>query len=119
MNEFVNYLNEVFAEFGHIRVRRMFGGYGIYGDDVMFALVVDNTLYLKADESTMGSFASKDLNQFEYERSGKQVRLSYYLAPEEILDNPEAAARWAKNAYDAALRARSRSTRGRKQRPQA
>ena len=52
MSEFVEYLNEVFAEFGAIQSKKMFGGYGIYHDGVMFALVSDDTLYLKADETT-------------------------------------------------------------------
>jgi len=49
MSEFVEYLNEVFADFGVIRYRKMFGGYGIYHNDLMFGLVADDQLYLKTD----------------------------------------------------------------------
>ncbi len=81
----------------------MFGGYGIYHNGIMFALVADNTLYLKADESTKNLFESKDLPQFEYERKDKTIKMSYYLAPDEIFDDREEAAIWASHAYEAAV----------------
>jgi DNA transformation protein len=102
-NEFIELLKEVFEEFGPIEARSMFGGYGIYHDSVMFALVADNTLYLKANDSTKSHFESRDLPQFEYERKDKTVKMSYYLAPDEIFDDREEAAIWASYAYEAAL----------------
>ena len=107
MSEFVEYLHEVFEQFGQIQARRMFGGYGIYHDGLMFGLVVDDSLYLKTDETTAEEFRSRGLEHFSYEKGGKLVKLSYYLAPEEVVDNPRAAALWARRAYEAALRARS------------
>jgi len=109
MSEFVEYLKEVFEQFGHIHSRKMFGGYGIYHDGVMFGLVADDTLYLKADETTAEYFETKGLDQFEYDKGDKTVRMSYYLAPEEIFDSPEDAAHWARRAYEAAFRAKSRT----------
>ena len=111
MSEFVEYLKEVFEKFGTIHARKMIGGYGIYHDGVMFGLVANDTLYLKADEKTAGYFESRGLGQFEYDKGGKIVKMSYYLAPEEILDNPEDASLWAKRACDVALRAKSRTKR--------
>ena len=46
---FKEFLEELFAPIGGVTVRRMFGGLGIFKDGVMFALVVDDVLYLKAD----------------------------------------------------------------------
>ena len=111
MSEFIDYIVELLEPFGHIHARRMFGGYGIYYDGVMFGLVSDDTLYLKADDSTSKYFESRGLGQFEYDKGGKIVKMSYYLAPEEVLDNPEDAALWAQRAYEAALRAKSRANR--------
>ena len=39
MDEFVDYLREVFELFGPIRARKMFSGYGIYHNGLMFGLV--------------------------------------------------------------------------------
>jgi len=109
VSEFVDYLKEVFEQFGPVHARRMFGGYGIYHDGVMFGLVADDTLYLKADETTAEYFELRGLGQFEYDKGDKIVRMSYYLAPEEIFDNPEDAALWARRAYEVAFRAKRNS----------
>ena len=106
MSEFVEYLTEVFEPFGQIRSRRMFGGHGLYYDGIMFGLVADDTLYLKADKDSQAFFTDKGLGPFEYNKAGKTVKMSYYLAPEEIFDNPEAATLWARRAWEAAYRAK-------------
>lgn len=106
MSEYTDYLREVFAQFGPIQARRMFGGHGIFHEGLMFALVSDETLYLKADDQCRGPFEEAGLPPFEYDKQGKRVTLSYYQAPEDILEDPEAAAEWAKRSFEAALRAR-------------
>ena len=85
----------------------MFGGYGIYHDGVMFGLVADDTLYLKVDDSSKQQFIDKDLTAFEYDKGNKKVQMSYYLAPEEIYDDPDEANYWAKLAYQAALNSKT------------
>lgn len=86
----------------------MFGGYGIYHDGLMFALVTDDTLYLKADETTKQQFIDKNLTPFEYDKGNKTIQMSYYLAPEEIYDDPEEAVYWAKLAWQVALSSKSK-----------
>ncbi|MBT8122017.1 MAG: TfoX/Sxy family protein [Gammaproteobacteria bacterium] len=108
MSEFTAYLHEVFTLFGPVNVRKMFGGYGIYHDGVMFGLVADDTLYLKADADSRDQFLARGLGPFEYEKNGKRVAMSYYLAPEEILEDPKAARAWAKQSWKVAWRARSK-----------
>ena len=106
MGEFIAYLQDVFSKFGNIVSKRMFGGYGVYHDEVMFGLVVDDTLYLKADEENIHFFAERDLPPFEYSRSGKMVKLSYYQAPDELFDDADEAKKWADHSFAAALRAK-------------
>jgi DNA transformation protein and related proteins len=106
MGEFVDYLTEIFHQFGEIRARRMFGGYGIYHDDLMFGLVADDVLYLKTDNESAELFENKNLSQFEFVKNGKTMKMSYYMAPEEIFDDPDVAKEWADHAYNAALRSR-------------
>ncbi len=107
MSEFVDYLKEIFAGLGSVSSRKMFGGHGIYHGGVMFGLVAHDTLYLKADKETAPEFEAKGLTQFEYSKGNKLVKMSYYLAPEEALENPDDAEYWARLAYAAALRAKS------------
>ncbi|OAM52199.1 transcriptional regulator [Methylovorus sp. MM2] len=104
MTEFTDYLSEVFRQFGAVRVRKMFGGYGLYHDGVMFGLIADEVLYLKADVSIAHYFEAKHLGQFEYKREDKIVKLSYYLAPEEIYDDADEAETWARRSFQVAFR---------------
>ncbi len=99
---FVEFLHEAFEEFGPVEARKMFGGYGIYHDGLMFGLVENDILYLKADESTKKYFESENLPQFQYKRKSKMVKMSYYRAPDEIYDDKTEAAVWARRAYESA-----------------
>ena len=105
MSEFVEYLHEVLADFGAIRTRKMFGGYGIYHNDLMFGLVADDQLYLKTDAVNINAFEERGLGPFEFFANNKVAKMSYYLAPEEIFDDPDDAKKWAELGYQAALRA--------------
>ncbi len=107
MSEYTDYLTEVFERFGPVTARKMFGGYGLYHDGLMFALVAGDVLYLKADAENAERFRERGLGPFEYDKGGRLVATSYFQAPDEIMDNREAAAEWARRSFDAALRARA------------
>ena len=104
MSEYVEYLKEVFCEFGSIQPRRMFGGYGIFYKGLMFGLVADDMLYLKADQTNAHYFTERELEQFSYEKQGKVFKMSYYMAPEDIFDDLEEAKHWAERSFAAARR---------------
>ena len=108
MTEFTDYLQEVFEYFGPVNARRMFGGYGIYHKGVMFALVEDDILYLKADDSIAENFITRGLGQFEYAKGEKMIRLSYYQAPEELLEDRDMACEWARKSYKIALESKKK-----------
>lgn len=108
MREFATHLQDIFRRFGPVEVRRMFGGLGVWREGLMFALVVDDTLYLKADEALAAELAALGRRPFEYSRAGRRVTIgSFWQAPDEVLEDADAAARWGRRAYDAALRAAS------------
>jgi DNA transformation protein and related proteins len=45
------FVRDLLSGFGPVTIRNMFGGAGIYADGVMFAILVDDTLYLNADRA--------------------------------------------------------------------
>ena len=104
-NEFIAFLLELMEPLGSVEAKSMFGGFGVYRHGLMFGLVSQDTLYLKADEVNRGEFEEKGLPRFTYERKGKALSMSYYQAPPEAMDNAEALCGWAQKAYDAAIRA--------------
>lgn len=106
MSDYVEFLKEVFEQFGPIHPRRMFGGYGLFHKGLMFGLVADDVLYLKADEMLSPFFEERELEPFQYEKHGKTFKMSYYMAPEEIFEDPAEAKGWALRSYEAAVRAK-------------
>jgi DNA transformation protein len=108
VNEFVEHVLEMLEPAGNVRAKRMFGGYGIYRDDLIFGLVAGDVLYLKTDEQSVGLFRERGIAPFVYVKQGEPTQTSYYAAPEEMLDDPEEAARWLAIACEAALRFRNR-----------
>ena len=102
--EFVDYLLDLMQTVGPVTARRMFGGYGIFLDGLMFALVADSTLYLKADAQNADAFTAQGLEAFTYSRQGKPFRMSYFQAPEACLEDVDEMNLWANRAYEAALR---------------
>lgn len=93
---------------GPVRSRRMFGGHGIFMDDVMFALIARGELYFKADEETLPAFREAGSRPFTYNRNGREVSLSYWRAPEGVLTDMAALAPWAERALDSARRAKAK-----------
>ena len=106
--EFAAYVVELMQSIGPVRARRMFGGHGIFLDGLMFGLIADSVLYLKADKETEIEFKARGLEAFTYNKKGKEYKMSYYQAPEEALEDGEEMNSWATRAYGAALRAASR-----------
>lgn len=91
---YLDMLCELLAPLGAIRVKRMFGGAGLYADDVMFALIDDETLYFKADASTRARHEAEGLGPFVYEGKTRPVEMSYWRAPDRLYDEPEEMLDW-------------------------
>ncbi len=101
---FAGYLREVFADFGEIRMRAMFGGQGLYHEGTIIGIVIDDALYLKVDALTQPAFEAAGCAPFVYELKRKALQMSYWSVPAEALDSPQAMLPWARRAFDAALR---------------
>ncbi len=86
------------------RARAMFGGWGLFLDDVMFGLIARERLYLKVDAETEPRFAAAGAEAFTYLRRGKRVAWSYWEAP----FGGGALLPWAELGLDAARRARAK-----------
>lgn len=105
-SEFIDSLHDVFSTLQPVTTRRMFGGTGLFHSGLMFAIVIDDLLYLKADKETSQQFIHEGCEPFTYSRQGKQVALQYYSAPDCIYDDSDDAALWAQLAFSSALRCR-------------
>ncbi len=101
------FLNEVLGRLAPIgaRGRSMFGGFGIYVDDVMMALIADDVVYFKTDESNRGDFEDRGTGPFMYAgKRGKPIAMSYHEVPDDILEDPDDLLLWAEKAVAVARR---------------
>jgi DNA transformation protein and related proteins len=103
----VDHCLELLAPLGAVRARRMFGGHGLYVDDLFIAIVAFERLYLKADAATQPAFTAAGCAPFVYAAQGKAVSLNYWTVPAEAMESPDLMQPWARQAIAAALRARA------------
>lgn len=87
-----------------IRDRAMFGGVGIYAGDLFFALIAEDTLYFKVDDSNRADFEERGLSPFRPFGEAGAV-MQYYEVPADLLEDPEALRPWVDRAV-AVARAR-------------
>lgn len=106
--EIVAWCSELLAPLGVVRAKRMFGGHGLYVDEVFIAIIVGEDLYLKTDEANRPAFEAAGCRPFEFQTAeGKKVALSYWSAPAEAMESPVQMLPWARQALASALRARA------------
>ena len=92
-----------------LRAKRMFGGVGLYAGELFFALLDDDTLYLKVDDQTRPEFERRGLEAWR-PFGEEKASMQYYQFPEDLLEDPEAARPWAEAAVAVARRAKAKRT---------
>ena len=103
----IDHCLEMLAPLGAVRAKRMFGGHGLYCDDLFFALIAADRLYLKVDASTRPAFEQADCEPLVYDAKTGSVALGYWSVPAEAMESPALMQPWARQALAAALRARA------------
>jgi DNA transformation protein len=105
-NHPMQHLQESLAPLGPVVVKRMFGGAGLFLDGLMFALVIEDTLYFKVDSDNRGRFEAEGMAPFSYARAdGRTTVTSLWQAPERLLDEADEMLSFARDAVGAARRA--------------
>lgn len=105
---YVAWCLELLGSIGTVRAKRMFGGHGLYADDVMIGLIAGEQLYMKSDALTRERWEAAGGRPFAYSRENRAaVTMSYWTPPDDAMDSPAAMAPWARLALEAALRSRA------------
>ncbi len=95
-DSFKEFLLDQLHGLGNVNCRAMFGGYGIYCDDVFFGIIYKSRLYFKTNPSTIRHYIEKDMKPFR--PNVKMTLKAYYEVPIDITEDPELLAEWAKKA---------------------
>jgi DNA transformation protein len=100
---FGEYVRDLLQDLGEIRIRPMFGAGGLYSGELMFAMIHEDVLYLRAGPGDEAALIEAGSRQFTYPmKDGTIMPLSYWSLPDEAADDPEAAVTWARGSLAAA-----------------
>jgi DNA transformation protein len=106
--EYKEFVSEQLERLGPVRMRGMFGGAGIYLDDLMFGVIFGETLYFKVDDRNRADYEAEGMEPFTFEmRNGEVGSLSYYEIPERLYDDPDELVQWARKSLDAMIAVRA------------
>jgi DNA transformation protein len=113
------FIRDLFAPFGPVTMKRMFGGAGLYREGLIFGLVFDGAIFLKVDETCIPDFEREGSRPLVYSRAKRSgaVALPYWLLPERLYDDPEELAVWAARALAVSERKKLAPRRRRKRKP--
>jgi DNA transformation protein and related proteins len=104
-DSFSEYLREQLSPLGRITFRRMFGKTGVFCDGVMFAMALDNTLYVRVDDESKATFKeAASFPPLNYSKKGFSIDLAFWRVPERLFDEPEEFIAWTRAALAAAHR---------------
>ena len=104
-SQYIDYVLDALLslQLGSMKVRKMFGGYGIYQDGIFFALIANNILYFKVDDSNRLMYESHGSKPFSYAgKNNTTVIMSYWEVPADILENHNTLIEWVKKAVEVA-----------------
>ena len=84
-------LQDRLTPLGDIRIRKMFGGHGVFEEDTMFALIdSQGGIFFKADDT--------NVQLFETAGSEKHGRMPYYQVPRDVLADDKVLLEWARSS---------------------
>jgi DNA transformation protein len=84
---YLNHVMELLTPIGNVTSRAMFGGYGIFQEGTMFALISGSTLYFKVDESNLPLYQGAGSRRFK--------PMPYYEVPAEVMEDAVVLHEWA------------------------
>ncbi len=87
------------SDLGEVTIRSLFGGYGVYWREAIFAILYGGKLYLKVDDLSKADFESRGMGPFR--PNERQTLKSYYEVPPDVIDDTEALLSWAREAIRA------------------
>jgi len=113
-SDYLNYVLEQLAGLAGVSARRMFGGAGLYCDEFFFALIDNDTLYLRVNDANRADFTTRGMGQFRPYADRPELSMSYYETPADVLEDPAQLVSWARRSVAAAMAAAKPATRAAK-----
>jgi DNA transformation protein len=112
--DFLAWVLEQLEYVQRVTSRRMFGGVGIYSSDRFFALIDEETVYFKVDDSNRAAFESRGMRPFRPFKDRPEYSMGYYEVPADVIEDRDELAAWARDAIAVAGRSVARRPRARR-----
>lgn len=103
--QYQDYVVEQLSSIGYVSAKKMFGGVGLYADGTFFALIANDTLFHKVDDTNRQQYESAGMDAFR-PYPDKTRTMQYYEVPVEVLEDKEVLNEWARKSIAVALRAK-------------
>ena len=102
-DEYLTYVIDQLECLGPVQSRRMFGGAGLYFEGLFFAVIADDVLYFKVDDSNRPDYEEASMEAFR-PFPDKSTVMGYYQVPIDVLENRDRLRDWAQKALSVAER---------------
>jgi DNA transformation protein len=100
-----NYVTEQLSFLGRISNRSIFGGIGIFIDERLLGIVIDDQLFLHTGKSNLDDYAARGMEQFKPYPNAFNLTTDHHRVPAEIIEDAEQLKQWGQRALQAAVEA--------------
>src|ERR1700739_4899692 len=107
-SDYLSYVLEQLAGLPGVSARRMFGGVGLYCDELFFGLIDNDVVYLRVNDHNRADYTARGMQPFRPYADRPELSMSYYEIPAEVLEDPAQLVQWAQRSVEAALAAAKR-----------
>jgi DNA transformation protein len=87
-----------------VTAKSMFGGVGIYSEQLFFALIAEDRLYFKVNDVTRSAFERLGMEPFR--PFGDDSAMGYYELPADVLEDVSRLSDWMRGAIEVAANAK-------------
>jgi DNA transformation protein len=101
----VNYVVEQLAFLGRISSRAIFGGVGVFIDERLLAIIINDAVYLHTGEGNVNDYLSRGMPQFKPYPNAFDLTTDHHRAPVEVVEDPVQLKVWGERALAAAIEA--------------
>jgi DNA transformation protein len=104
-SDLARYVEEQLAFLGRVSAKAIFGGIGIFVDERLLGIVIEEKLYLHTDASNLSEYQARGMPQFKPYPNAFDLTTDHHQVPPEIVEDPQALKTWGQRALSAAIEA--------------
>jgi DNA transformation protein len=93
---FKDFIVDQLATMSGLKCRTMFGGYGLYCNEIFFGIIHRDRLYFKTDGESAAAYLERGMDCFQ--PNEKQKLIHYYEVPPDVMERADQLRHWAMRA---------------------